>query len=113
MATLVAVFMTGVVVVGILIAPVLIRFLAPGFMQEPGKAELTVLLAQLMYPFILLVSLGALVMGMLNARNVFGVPAMASSFFNIGSIVGGVALGWWLDPHVRAEGALSASRSAR
>jgi putative peptidoglycan lipid II flippase len=51
-----------------------------------------------MYPFILLVSLGALVMGMLNARNVFGVPAMASSFFNIGSIVGGVTLAWWLDP---------------
>ena len=28
-----------------------------------------------MYPFILLVSLAALVMGILNARNVFGVPA--------------------------------------
>ncbi len=42
-----------------------------------------------MYPFILLVSLAALVMGMLNARNVFGIPAMASSFFNLGSIVGG------------------------
>src|SRR5258707_6787877 len=61
--------------------------------------ELACRLAQLMKPFILLVSLGALVMGMLNARNVFGVPAMASSFFNIGSIVGGVALGWWIDPH--------------
>jgi putative peptidoglycan lipid II flippase len=36
---------------------------------------------------------------MLNAKNVFGMPAMASSFFNIGSIVGGVLLGHWLDPH--------------
>jgi putative peptidoglycan lipid II flippase len=36
-------------------------------------------------------------MGMLNAKNVFGVPAMASSFFNLGSIVAGVLLGWWLD----------------
>ena len=51
-----------------------------------------------MYPFILLVSLAALVMGMLNARNVFGVPAMASSFFNIGSIAGGVLFGWLFDP---------------
>ena len=51
-----------------------------------------------MYPFILLVSLAALVMGMLNAKNVFGVPAMASSFFNLGSIVAGVAVGWFLDP---------------
>ena len=56
------------------------------------------MLARIMYPFILLVSLAALAMGMLNAKHVFGVPAMASSFFNLGSIVGGVALGWWLDP---------------
>ncbi|HEX8296089.1 MAG TPA: murein biosynthesis integral membrane protein MurJ [Chthoniobacteraceae bacterium] len=98
MATLTAVFMSALVCAGILIAPFLIRFLAPGFAKTPGLTELTVQLAQLMYPFILLVSLGALVMGMLNARNVFGVPAMASSFFNIGSIVGGVTLGWWFDP---------------
>jgi len=97
-ATLAAIFMSLIVVVGILVAPYLIKILAPGFAATPGKMELTVQLAQLMYPFILLVSLGALVMGMLNARNVFGVPAMASSFFNIGSIIGGVSLGWWLDP---------------
>ena len=97
-ATLTAVFMSALVCLGVLIAPLLIRFLVPGFMKTPGKAELTVQLAQVMYPFILLVSLGALVMGMLNARNVFGIPAMASSFFNIGSIVGGVVLGWWFDP---------------
>jgi putative peptidoglycan lipid II flippase len=52
-----------------------------------------------MFPFILMVSLAALVMGMLNAKNVFAVPAMASSFFNLGSIVGGVTLGFWFDPH--------------
>jgi putative peptidoglycan lipid II flippase len=98
MATLAIVFMSGVVIVGILVAPYLVQVLASGFAKTPGKMELTAFLAQLMYPFILLVSLGALVMGMLNARNVFGVPAMASSFFNIGSIVGGVTLAWWLDP---------------
>lgn len=97
-ATLASIFMSGVVVVGIVVAPILVHILAPGFADTPGKMELTAFLAQLMYPFILLVSLGALVMGMLNARNVFGVPAMASSFFNIGSIVGGVTLAWWLDP---------------
>src|SRR5439155_464734 len=50
------------------------------------------------FPFILLVSLAALVMGMLNARHVFGPPAMASAFFNLGSIIGGVTLCYWLDP---------------
>ena len=34
-----------------------------------------------------------------RASNVFGMPAMASSFFNLGSIVAGVVLGYWLDPH--------------
>jgi putative peptidoglycan lipid II flippase len=73
-----------------------VAVLAPGFDAE--KAALTATLARVMYPFILLVSLAALVMGMLNAKQVFGVPAMASSFFNLGSIIGGVAFAWWLDP---------------
>jgi putative peptidoglycan lipid II flippase len=51
-----------------------------------------------MFPFILMVSIAAQVMGMLNAKHVFGWPAMASSFFNIGSIVGGVGLAYWIDP---------------
>ena len=95
-ATLTAVFMSLVVLIGVLIAPVLVSILAPGFDAE--KAALTVTLARVMYPFILLVSLAALAMGMLNAKNVFGVPALASSFFNLGSIAGGVLLAWWLDP---------------
>ena len=96
-ATLATVFLSGICVVGITVAPFIIAITAPGF--DHDKAALTVTLARVMYPFILLVSLAALVMGMLNARSVFGVPAMASSFFNIGSIIGGVSLGWWLDPH--------------
>ncbi len=96
-ATLTTVFMSFVTLIGILFAPQLIGALAPGF--DPEKTALTVLLAQVMFPFILLVSLAALAMGMLNAKDVFGVPAMASSFFNLGSIFGGVLLGWWMDPH--------------
>ncbi len=94
--TLTVVFLSAITLVGIAAAPWLVAILAPGF--DPAKAELTITLTRVMYPFILLVSLAALAMGMLNARNVFGVPAMASSFFNLGSIVVGVALGWWLDP---------------
>ena len=95
-ATLTLVFMSAITLLGILFAPFVIGILAPGFPAE--KAALTILLTRIMFPFILLVSLAALVMGMLNAKNVFGIPAMASSFFNIGSILGGVALCYWLDP---------------
>jgi putative peptidoglycan lipid II flippase len=48
----------------------------------------------------------------LNAKNVFGVPAMASSFFNIGSIIGGVALAYWIDPTFGTQGADRPARSA-
>ncbi|HEX4389308.1 MAG TPA: murein biosynthesis integral membrane protein MurJ [Steroidobacteraceae bacterium] len=95
--TLAAVTLSAITVLGILSATWLVALLAPGFDAE--KAALTVTLTRVMYPFILLVSLAALVMGMLNSRNVFGVPAMASSFFNLGSIIAGVVLGYWLDPH--------------
>jgi putative peptidoglycan lipid II flippase len=96
-ATLAVVTLSAITVLGIATAPWLVAVLAPGF--DPAKAALTVTLTRVMYPFILLVSLAALVMGMLNARSVFGIPAMASSFFNLGSIVAGVLLGYWLDPH--------------
>ncbi len=96
MMTIAVIFMSIVSILGIVFADQFIWLLAPGLNQ--ADRHLTVLLTQVMYPFILLVSLAALVMGMLNAKNVFGVPAMASSFFNIGSIVGGVVLGWMLDP---------------
>ena len=95
-ATLAIVSLSAITVIGIVSAPWLVAALAPGF--APAKAALTVTLTRIMYPFILLVSLAALVMGMLNARNVFGIPAMASSFFNLGSIIAGVLLGYWLDP---------------
>ncbi|HEX4024131.1 MAG TPA: murein biosynthesis integral membrane protein MurJ [Steroidobacteraceae bacterium] len=96
-ATMTAVALSLICVAGIVFSPQIVAGLAPGF--APAKAALTVSLTRVMFPFILLVSMAALVMGMLNARNVFGIPAIASSFFNIGSIVGGVLLGYWLDPH--------------
>ena len=96
-ATLTALVLGVLCLAGIIFSPQLVAAMAPGF--EPQKAALTVQLTRIMFPFILLVSLAALVMGMLNSKNVFGMPAMASSFFNIGSIVGGVVLGYWIDPH--------------
>jgi putative peptidoglycan lipid II flippase len=96
-ATLTAIFMSAVTIVGILFSHQIIGVIARGFAAD--EQGMTTLLTQIMWPFILLVSLAALAMGMLNAKHVFGMPAMASTFFNIGSIVAGVAVGWWLDPH--------------
>jgi putative peptidoglycan lipid II flippase len=95
-ATLTALVLGALCVLGVVFSGPLVALLAPGF--DAHKAALTVLLTRIMFPFILLVSLAALVMGMLNAKSIFGRPAMASSFFNVGSIVGGVALGALIDP---------------
>jgi putative peptidoglycan lipid II flippase len=96
-ATLTAVALGLICIAGMVFSDALVALLAPGFPAE--KAAFTAHLTRIMFPFILLVSLAALVMGMLNAKNVFGMPAMASSFFNIGSILGGLILGYWIDPH--------------
>ncbi|MFM8829475.1 MAG: lipid II flippase MurJ, partial [Spartobacteria bacterium] len=96
MLTLAAIFMSAVSLLGIIFAEPLVNLLAPGF--DPQDAAFTILLTRIMYPFILMVSLAALVMGILNSRQIFTAPALASSFFNIGSIAGGVLFGWIIDP---------------
>ncbi len=95
-ATLTLIVLGLISVAGMVFSSQLVGALAPGF--DPQKAALTAQLTRIMFPFILMVSMAALVMGMLNAKSVFGMPAMASSFFNIGSIVGGAGLGAWIDP---------------
>src|SRR5256884_1446881 len=101
-ATLTAVFMSAITLLGIMFARQLVDLLTWGS-WSPDKTELTISLTRIMWPFMLMVSLAALVMGMLNAKYVFGPPAMASSYFNLGSIIGGVALGYWIDPHFGAR----------
>ena len=99
MFTLAACFMSVVSLVGIVVALPLTRLLVPGW--APWKQELAASLAQIMYPFIAIVSLTALAMGILNAKKKFFVPAVASAFFNLGCIVGGFSLAWLLDPGFR------------
>jgi putative peptidoglycan lipid II flippase len=53
-----------------------------------------------MIPFLLLIALAAQAMGILNACNHFGIPALASAFFNVGSILGGLALGFVFGPAI-------------
>lgn len=80
------------VLLGILFAPQLVAFMAPGFDQVPGKEPLTVLCTRIMFPFLPLVSLAAVAMGQLNAQERFGPPAFASAMFNVVAIVGGAIL---------------------
>lgn len=91
-ATGLIVVLGALVVLGVVFAEPFVAVIAPGFLAEPGKFELTVRLTRIMMPFILLVALAAQAMGVLNARDRFGIPALSSSFFNLGSIIGGVSV---------------------
>jgi len=86
-----------IVILGILFAPQIVKLVAPGF--APDKMELTVIMTRILFPFILFVGAAALAMGVLNAYGRFGLPASASSFFNLGSIVLGLGLAYTFDPH--------------
>ncbi|MEY2667773.1 MAG: hypothetical protein RJA59_411 [Pseudomonadota bacterium] len=87
---LVLVVVGGIVLCGLVAAPVIVRLLAPGF--GPEEAEFAALLTRIMMPFLLLVSLSAVAMGMLNAQSRFTAPALAPALFNVGAI----AVGTWL-----------------
>lgn len=89
-----AVVLCVVVVIGIFISPYLITLLAKDF--SPEKAALAITLTQIMFPFILLVALAAVAMGVLNTKGRFGVPASASTAFNVFSIIFGLGLAYWL-----------------
>ncbi|HVR71400.1 MAG TPA: murein biosynthesis integral membrane protein MurJ [Vicinamibacteria bacterium] len=90
--TLLGVILTALTLLGLAFAGPLVALIAPGFAQEPGKAELTVRLTRIMLPFLPVVSFAAVAMGMLNAHGRYGPPAAASSMFNVVSIAWAVML---------------------
>ncbi|MFM7231994.1 MAG: murein biosynthesis integral membrane protein MurJ [bacterium] len=91
MSTLLAVLL-ALCALGWLFAPQLVGLLAGGFAAVPGKLELTVDLTRLMLLFLPAVALAAAAMGMLNARGVFFLPALAPALLNVGMVVFGLAL---------------------
>jgi putative peptidoglycan lipid II flippase len=99
--TAVILFVGIVCVLGVVGAPLLVRLLASAWATaDPGKFDLAIRLTQTMFPFLLLVALAAQAMGILNACDRYGVPALASTVFNIGSVLFGVLLGFWLGPSI-------------
>ncbi len=79
-----------VVGVGIWLAPMYVPFLASGFPTE--KVTLAVELTRIVFPFIALVGLAAVFMGILNAHRRFFAASMAPAWFNVGMILGIVLL---------------------
>lgn len=94
-ATLMAIILFVVTLVGIVAAPILVYISAPGFAEEPDKFALTVQLLRITSPYIFFISLVAVAAGILNTYNKFWVPAFAPVLLNVCFI--GAAL--WLAPY--------------
>ncbi len=74
-------------VLGILLTPLIVRIMAPGFILSPEKLSLTIGLTRFMFPYIFFIGLVALCMGILNAMDHFAAPALAPVFLNLSMIV--------------------------
>lgn len=89
-----AIVLSIITILGVLFSKQIVGLIAKGF--PPEKIALATMLTQIMFPFILLVALAAVAMGVLNTKGRFGIPASASTAFNIVSIIAGLVFAYWL-----------------
>lgn len=85
-ATLLAIIVFLVTVLGILFAPGLIYVSAPGFAAQPEKFALTVELTRIVFPYLFFISLVSLAGGVLNTWGRFAIPAVTPALLNISFI---------------------------
>lgn len=75
--------------------PGIVWLLARDYQDVPGKFELAVLLSRITFPYLTLISLVAMLSGLLNARSRFAPGAFAPVLLNI-TLISGILIGWWL-----------------
>lgn len=71
-------------ILGILLAPLIVRLFAPGFDVE--TYELTVRLTRILFPYLLLIGLSSTLISILNFHGYFFIPGVSSALLNIGMI---------------------------
>ena len=75
------------VVFALIMMPFIIAAIAPGFVGDPVRMELSVELTRITFPYLLLISLTALLGGVLNSMDRFAPFAFAPVLFNLSLIV--------------------------
>ncbi|MGE5840374.1 MAG: murein biosynthesis integral membrane protein MurJ [Deltaproteobacteria bacterium] len=94
--TLLSLLLVVLTVLGVLLSPWIVRIQAYGFGASGPKYELTVLLTRITFPYILLVSLVAFFMGVLNSLRHFAAPAASPILLNLGIIAGALCIAPYL-----------------
>jgi putative peptidoglycan lipid II flippase len=75
-------------ILGVALAPFWVTLFAPGFARDSEQQQMCVWLLRIMMPYIMFVSLVAMLNGALNTLKVFGAAAMAQVVMNIVLIAG-------------------------
>ncbi len=84
---LLIIILVSLTLLGVVFSPLLVRVIAPGFIASPEKLTATINLNRIIFPFIILISLTAYCMGILNSLKHFVVPAFAPCLLNISIII--------------------------
>jgi putative peptidoglycan lipid II flippase len=82
-----SIILVVVSICGILLSPLIVKIIAPGFIDSPGKISLTIVLTRIMFPYIFFIGLVALCMGILNVFGHFATPALAPVLLNLAMIL--------------------------
>lgn len=96
-----------IAVVGVVYAPNIINLISITTTQKE-MAETAVELTRIMFPLLLFAGWASLFTGLLNANNVFGIPALSTSVNNIIIILATVTLGRYYGIHGVAAGTVLA-----
>jgi len=92
-ANLILLILTLAALFAAILAPLIVRYiLAPGFATNPAQEALTVDLMRLMLPSVVLFGLSGLVIGILNSKQIFFLPALAPAMYQLGMIFGVLVL---------------------
>ena len=87
--------LTAITILMELAMPLLVAtIVAPGFADNPQKFDLTVALATIMFPYLICMSLGAMMSGMLNSLRRYFAAAVAPVFLNV-ILIGVLAYAWY------------------
>jgi putative peptidoglycan lipid II flippase len=79
--------LTFIVGAGVLGAPLLVGAFASGFLDEPEKFALTVELTRWLFPVVMAMGLVGVSMALLNAHDIYAVPALAPIVLNVSMII--------------------------
>ncbi|MCF7793920.1 MAG: murein biosynthesis integral membrane protein MurJ [Candidatus Cloacimonetes bacterium] len=82
--SLLTAFLVILCIMGILLAPILVKVIAPGLDAE--TQQLTVKLTRILFPYLFLIGLSSTLISILNSHDIFFIPGLSSAFLNLGMI---------------------------